>query len=148
MDTGITKNKKESGFTLIEAAIAFVVMMVGALAMSSLFVYSLQNNVGGGERAQAMAVAQQQLEQLRSVKFNDATLAVGTTTLPTITSGGRNYTVVRTIENETNPDATLKWLKKITIRVTPANAAETWQRTAVVLVTHRSTLGTGAYAVQ
>ena len=52
-------------------------MLVGALAVSSLFVFSTQNNVGGGERALAMAVAQQQLEQIRSVSFEDSTLTAG-----------------------------------------------------------------------
>jgi len=145
-----TRNPKtqESGFTLVETVIAFVVMMVAALAMASLFVYSIQNNVGGDERARAMAVAQRQLEQLRSVDFNDSTLAVGTTTLPTITSAGRNYTVVRTITNEMNSDGTLKGLKKISISVTPASADRPWQRTAVVLVSHRSTMATGLYAAR
>ena len=64
----------EGGFTLIETSIAMVVMMVAALACSSLFVFSIQNNVGGSERALSMAVAQQQLEQLRSVEYKDSTL--------------------------------------------------------------------------
>lgn len=138
----------ERGFTLIETAIAMVVMMVGALAISSLFLFSIQNNVGGGERAQSMAVAQRQLEQLRIVKFDDSTLAVGTTTLPMVISAGRTYSVVRKIENETNPDASLKSLKKITVTVTPVSVAHSWQRTPVVLVSQRSTMATGAYAVQ
>ena len=71
----------EHGFTLIETTISMVVMMIAGLAVSSLFVFSLQNNVGGGDRALAMAVAQQQLEQLRSVAYDDTTLSVGTTTV-------------------------------------------------------------------
>ena len=146
MDNEIQK-KNEQGFTLIETSIALVVMMVVALSMSSLFMYSFQNNVGGNDRALAMAVAQRQLEQLRSVSFNDATLASGTTTLPTITSGGRNYSVVRTITDETNSNGSLKLLKKISISVTPMTAAKSWQRTPVVLVSHRSSLAIGAYSV-
>ena len=141
------QKKNERGFTLIETSIALVVMMVVALSMSSLFMYSFQNNVGGNDRVLAMAVAQRQLEQLRSVNFNDATLAVGTTTLPTVTEGNRSYSVVRTITDETNWNATLKHLKKISISVTPVTGVKAWQRTAVVLVSHRSTLATGPYAV-
>jgi len=141
------KNNSERGFTLVETAIALVVMMVVSLSMSSLFVYSLHNNVGGNDRALSMAVAQRQLEQLRSVNFNDATLTVGTTTLPTVTEGGRSYTVVRSISDETNGDGTLKQLKKITISVTPITGVKSWQRTPVVLVSHRSSLTTGVYAV-
>jgi Tfp pilus assembly protein PilV len=141
------QKKNERGFTLIETSIALIVMMVVALSMSSLFMYSFQNNVGGNDRALAMAVGQRQLEQLRSVNFDDATLAAGTTTLPTITSGGRNYQVVRTITDETNSDGSLKLLKKISISVTPMTAAKSWQRTPVVLVSHRSSLAIGAYSV-
>ena len=148
MKTVNQQRNGESGFTLIETAIALVVMMVGALAVSSLFLYSIQNNIGGGERAQSMAVAQRQMEQLRSVKFTDATLAVGTTTLPNVINGGRAYNVVRNIEDLTNPDGSSRALKKITLTVTPASAAQAWQRSQVALVSHRSTMATGAYAVQ
>ena len=137
----------QRGFTLIETSISMVVMMVAGLAVSSLFAYSLQNNVGGADRALAMAVAQQQLEQLRSVAFEDATLNVGTTT-STVTSGQRSYSVVKAIANELNDDNSAKQLKKITITVTPTDGTPTWTRSAVVLVSLRSTLASGSYAVQ
>ena len=143
------KNKTpnaQSGFSLIETTIALLVMMVGALACASLFVFSLQNNVGGSERALAMAVAQQQLEQVRSVNYEDATLTAGTTT-STVRNGERNYTVERTVANETNSDGSAKQLKRITITVTPQTAGADWMRTPVVLVSQRSTLATGSYAV-
>jgi Tfp pilus assembly protein PilV len=137
----------ERGFTLIETSISMVVMMIAGLAVSSLFVFSLQNNVGGGDRALAMAVAQQQLEQLRSVAYDDSTLSVGTTT-STVTSGGRDYSVAKTIALETNDDNSSKALKKITLVVTPTDGAQAWTRTSVTLATFRSTLASGNYAVQ
>jgi Tfp pilus assembly protein PilV len=149
MNTPRPKNEtptNQSGFTLVETSIALVVMMVGALACSSLFVFSLQNNVGGSERALAMAVAQQQLEQLRSVTYEDTTLTAGTTT-STIRCGERNYTVQQTIADETNSDNSVKNLKRITITVTPQTAGADWMRTPVVLVSERSTLATGSYLV-
>jgi Tfp pilus assembly protein PilV len=149
MKTKTPKNetaKGQAGFTLIEACIALVVMMVGALACASLFVFSLQNNVGGSERALAMAVAQQQLEQIRSVKYEDTTLNTGTTTA-TVRSGERNYTVQRVVASETNSDGSAKELKRITVTVTPQSAGPNWMRSPVVLVSMRSTLSAGAYAV-
>ena len=144
-----TTNKQgERGFTLVETSISMVVMMVAGLAVSSLFVFSMQNNVGGNERALAMAVAQQQLEQLRSVSFEDATMGVGTTT-STITNGEHNYTVSKTIANETNPNGSAKSLRKITIVVTPLGGSHgEWTRTPVTLVSLRSTLASGSFAVQ
>ena len=142
--TQATRN--EGGFTIIETTIASLVMLVGALAVSSLFLFSTQNNIGGGERALAMAVAQQQLEQLRSVTFEDATLNVGTTT-STVRTGERNYTVQRVVADETNDDNSSKQLKRITITVTPIVAGADWTRTPVVLTSFRSTLATGSYAL-
>ena len=139
--------KGERGFTLVETSISMVVMMVAGLAISSLFVYSLQNNVGGADRALAMAVAQQQLEQLRSVTYEDTTLAVGSTT-SNVETGGRTYSVVKTIAAETNDDLSSKELKRITITVTPLEGASTWTRSSVVLVSYRSSLASGSYAVQ
>jgi Tfp pilus assembly protein PilV len=136
----------QGGFTLIETSISMVVMMVGALACSSLFVFSMQNNVGGSERALSMAVAQQQLEQIRSVSYEDITLDAGTTSF-TVNSGGRTYNVQRVVANETNPDNSPKQLKKITITVTSQSAGPNWTRTPVVLVSYRSTLTTGSFAV-
>lgn len=135
----------ERGFTLVETTIASLVMLVGALACSSLFVFSLQNNVGGSERALAMAVAQQQLEQIRSVTYEDATLIAGTTT-STVTNGVRPYTVQRTVVDETNADNSPKNLKRITVTVTP-QTGEPWMRTSVVLTTYRSTPASGSYLV-
>ena len=136
----------EGGFTLIETSIAMVVMMVAALACSSLFVFSIQNNVGGSERALSMAVAQQQLEQLRSVDYEDSTLNDLTTNF-SVTTGGRTYNVQREVVTEKNSNDTSKKLKRITITVTPQAAGPNWTRTPVVLVSYRSTLDPGSYKV-
>ena len=138
----------ERGFTLIETCISMVVMMVAGLACTSLFVFSLQNNVGGGDRALAMAVGQQQLEQLRSVAYEDATMTVDTTTTTTITNGARTYSVVRTVALEKNDDNSSRALKRITLVVTPIDGAPSWTRSSVTLVSLRSSLGSGSYAVQ
>ena len=149
MKTQTPKNKNfkgQQGFTLMETSIAMVVMLVGALGIASLFVFSMQNNVGGGERALAMAVAQQQLEQIRSVSYEDTTLDDGTVT-STVQSAQRNYSVQRTVAQETNADGSPKQLKRITITVTPQAGSPNWVTTPVVLVSLRSTLTTGNYAV-
>ena len=137
----------QRGFTLVETCISMVVMMVAGLAVSSLFVFSLQNNVGGGDRALAMGVAQQQLERLRSVAYEDTTLDVGTTT-STVTTGERSYSVVKTIALETNDDNSSKQLKRITLVVTPTEGAPAWTRSSVTLVSLRSSLASGSYALQ
>ena len=145
--TARSDQQGQRGFTLVETCISMVVMMVAGLAVSSLFVFSLQNNVGGGDRALAMGVAQQQLERLRSVAYEDTTLDVGSTT-STVTTGERSYSVVKTIALETNDDNSSKQLKRITIVVTPTEGAPAWTRSSVTLVSLRSSLASGSYAVQ
>jgi Tfp pilus assembly protein PilV len=148
MKAKVENRKNERGFTLVETTISMVVMMVAGLAVASLFVFSTQNNVGGNERALAMAVAQQQMEQLRSVNFDSTLLNAGTTT-STIRSSDRDYTVVKAITDEINPNNTVKQLRRITITVTPIGGGRAnWTRTPVILVALRSTIATGSFAVQ
>ncbi len=108
----------ECGFTLVEAAIAMVIMMVAVLASASIFAYSIKNNSGASDRELAMAVAQQSIEQLRNASFTDAALTATTGVTSTITRAGRNYTVqtVITDSNTVNGAATMK---TITVQVTP-----------------------------
>jgi Tfp pilus assembly protein PilV len=145
-NTKTKTDKNQRGFSLVETTVTSLVMMVGALAVSSLFLFSTQNNIGGADRALAMAVAQQQMEQLRSVTFEDTSLNAGTTN-STVRNGDRNYIVQRVVANETHADGTAKQLKKITIRVTPNMGGPAWTRTPVELTTLRSTLAAGSYAV-
>lgn len=77
----------KAGFTLIETSIAMLVMMVIGLGATSLFFFSIRNNAGGSERSQAMAVAQQRLEELRSVGFHDPKLAIGQSTSTVVIEG-------------------------------------------------------------
>ena len=150
MQAKVDKNNKQSerGFSLIETCIAMVVMMVAGLAVASLFVFSMQNNVGGSERALAMAVAQQQLERLRVVNFEDTSLNAGSSTT-TVSSGGHSYTVVKTITDETNTNGSNKQLRKITITVTPVGGSRgSWTRSPVTLVSLRSTLASGSFTAQ
>ena len=125
-----------------------VVMLVGALACSSLFVFSTRNNIGGGERALAMAVAQQQLEQIRSVSYEDTALDVGTAT-STVQSGERNYTVAKNRSpGNGNERRQPQAVEKITITVTPqAGGRSQWSHTPLCSSRFRSTLTIGNYAV-
>lgn len=135
-------DRKQGGYTIIETCIAMVVMMIAALASASLFAYSIKNNSGANDRELAMAVAQKQLEQLRSVSFTDSSLTATTTagtTTPT-TNANRQYTVNVTItdSNTVNGAATIK---TIVVKVTPVGTA----LGAVTLRTQRSTLLKGPY---
>jgi type II secretory pathway pseudopilin PulG len=77
----------EEGFTLLETVIAMIVMMTVGLGASALFLYSITNNSAAGARAQALAVAQQEMERLRSVPWDDPLLDV-TAVAPAAPAGG------------------------------------------------------------
>lgn len=128
------------GFTLLETCVAMVIMLVSVLASASLFAYSIKNNSGANDRELAMAVAQQQMEQLRNVAFTDASLTATTGTTTTVTRAGRQYSVVKVI-TDSNTINGLPTLKTITTRVTPVGGT----LGAVVLRTQRSTMLRGPY---
>ncbi len=85
---------EQSGFTLLEAVIALLIMLIVALGSASLFSFSIYNNSGGTDRATSLAIAQQALERLRSAQFNstttDAVLNGGTTPQTGIVRDGGN----------------------------------------------------------
>ena len=134
----------QRGFTLVETTIALLVMMVVGLGAASLFVYSIKNNGGAGDRAMAMAVAQQQMEELRRVSFSNSNLAAttGTTSTVNIAVSGVNrpFRVVTTIADTTTT------LKTITIQVYPPNNnGQSWASTPVTLQVLRASSSTGSY---
>jgi len=127
---------QQGGFTLMEAAIAMVIMMVAVLGSASLFAYSIQNNSHAVDRELAMALAQQRMEQLRNVSFTNASLTAtasgGTTT--TVIRAGRSYRVTTTIV-DSNTIAGQPTMKSITIEVTPVGST----LGSVILRTQRCT---------
>ncbi len=146
--------KSARGFTLIETAIAMVVMMIAALGAASLFMYAMKYNSNAKDRELAMAVAQRRIERLRTVPFTSGTrnlaytsgglgqtAAAGVT--ETTTNGGRPYQVVTTItdvafDTAATPQPTLK---RITISVTPTGAGNVLG--AVTVTTLRATVVKG-----
>jgi Tfp pilus assembly protein PilV len=133
----------EQGFTLIETCIAMMIMMVAGLAVAGLFTYSIRYNTGGTDRAVAISIAQQQIEQLRVVAFTDSTLNVSAATVltPDIVSNGRTYRVTKTVTGTNNDAGGNPTLKTITIRVDPKSPG--WAGFPVILRTVRTSASKG-----
>jgi type II secretory pathway pseudopilin PulG len=145
--------KGECGFSLVEVVVALLLLMIAVVGVFAAFTYSTIYNSGNSQRSQALSVLQQQVEQLRSLKFNpppaviDPSLAGGVK--PTITTppaaDGQRYLVDVTVDDDpftpgVQTDAT-KTLKEITLTVTPLGANNTWvtaKRTQVVFRRVRS----------
>ena len=143
------RSSGEDGFTLLETAIALVLMMVVALGCASLFSFSIYNNSGGSDRATSLAIAQQAVEALRSARFNstttDAVLNGGTTVQAGVVRDGRTFRLTRVIDDDPSTAAVdvdaASNLKSITITVVPQSIGRGWAFGAggsVTLITQRS----------
>jgi prepilin-type N-terminal cleavage/methylation domain-containing protein len=94
-DTTATRSS-ESGFTLIEALIAIVILAFGMIAITNLMIVSATSNSVAHQSTAATAIASQTLENLKAAGFNDATLAASPpgSSLDTDTTGYFSDTAV------------------------------------------------------
>ena len=136
------QNRRERGFTLLETCAALLVMMIGGLGIAAVFTYAIRNNTGSRDRAAALAVAQQQMEQYRNLTFADPGLTATVANPPavTVTSAGRTYSVKTTITDTTSS------LKTIKIQVTPQMNDDDWALGLVEISVQRSTFAMGPYS--
>jgi type II secretory pathway pseudopilin PulG len=143
------QERSEAGFTLFETTIALVVMMIAALGAASVFSYSINYNSGGSDRLVALAIAQEQLELMRSAQFNstitDTILTGGTSSQSGVVRMGKRYVVTTTIDDNpatADPDViATTTLKHITVAVAPENVSQGWSLNAgatVSLITQRA----------
>lgn len=143
------RRRGEAGFTLFETTISMVVMMIAALGAASVFSYSINYNSGGSDRLVALALAQEQLERIRSGQFNSTTtdtiLNGGTSIQSGLIRNGKRYVLTTTIDD--NPATATAdvipttSLKRITVAVAPENVSQGWSLNAgarITLVTQRA----------
>ena len=130
------KSSGEAGFSLIEVAVAFVMIMVAVLGVFFTITYAITYNSGNYLRAQALAVLQDQAEKIRSAKFTpsyaDPILQGGTQPDQTVTlPNGSQYIVSTVVDNDPNTagiqDETVTTsYKEVTITTTFANMSPGW----------------------
>lgn len=115
------------GFTLIEVALSMVILLVALLGVIVVFGFAVNYNSGNNARSEALAILQQEVEQLRSLKFTstamDARLAGGTKAPKIVTmAGGNRFRVNIVIDDDPTVAGVQtdnnKTLKEITISVT------------------------------
>jgi type II secretory pathway pseudopilin PulG len=134
----------EAGFSLIEAAIALVIIMIALLGVAWSISYAITYNAGNNNRAKTLAVLQQEVERLRSAKFtptftDNALLGCAdgaACSTSTITSESLSFVITKTIDNDPSTPiiddeadvlSAETSLKEIKISATLANPSPGWQ---------------------
>lgn len=139
---------KDGGFTLIETCIALLILMIVGLGVASLFLYAIKNNSGAGSRALTLAVAQQQLEELRGATFDnlETAVAAGGGSPKVVTMAGQQFNVQTTLNYTpaAPPNATTKTVVIDVSAVT--NGSVAWIGVPVRFVTTRVTPRSGSYS--
>ena len=135
---------RDAGFTLIEAAVAMVVIFVALMGVAWSITYAINYNAGNNNRAKTLAVLQQEIERLRSAKytptFTDPALygcdLGGVCSSSTIVSENLSFVVTKTIDNdpatgaiddETEIASSATSFKEIRLSATLANPSPGWQ---------------------
>ena len=88
----------QKGFTLLELLIALVILAIGLLGLAGLHIAAIQGNVSGFKLSAASAIAQERIEELKTMDTTSAALSVGdhaddgNVTVQGVTYS-RNYTI-------------------------------------------------------
>jgi len=138
------EHSPEAGFSLIEAAIALVIIMIALLGVAWSISSAITYNAGNNNRAKTLAVLQQEVERLRSAKFtpsltDNALLGCdigGACHTTTVTSEQLSFLITKTIDNdpsttavddETEVLSSATSFKEIKLSATLANPSPGWQ---------------------
>jgi Tfp pilus assembly protein PilV len=134
----------DDGFSLIEAAIALVIIMIALLGVAWSITYAITYNAGNNNRAKTLAVLQQEVERLRSAKFTPTFTDVAllgcdlgsACSTSTVVSESLTFTVTTTIDNdpstvaiddEAEVSSLATSFKEIKVSATLANPSPGWQ---------------------
>lgn len=119
----LNKKKNQTGFTLLEAVIAILILVVGLSAIIQFFPFSLKIISDSKSLTTVSNIALLKIEELRSLDYDS--INVGTieskqrvSTDPTsYLYDYQRQTVVETVDGNLNPSGSDLGLKKITVTV-------------------------------
>jgi type IV pilus assembly protein PilV len=106
-----TQRRREKGFSLIEVLISLVILAVGLLALAELQIFSIKGGSASNHVTQATILAQNRLEELRRLSYNDSLLTHGQHEEGTLsgTIFSRAHDVADLSSTMKNVTATVRW---------------------------------------
>jgi type IV pilus assembly protein PilV len=88
------------GFTLIEVMVSIIILMVAMLGTFQVINLALDKNVENQLRQRGMAVAEQQLNDIKAIPFNNLTTPSATSDVHVaIGPVAKDFTVTRLVQN-------------------------------------------------
>jgi type IV pilus assembly protein PilV len=109
------------GFTLIEVLIGLVILAIGILGVASMHIASMKGNICSNNLTQAAMLAQDKLEHLKYLSYDDSNLRSGEYDEGTIpdTIFSRQYHVAEDGGNSIKTIAvTVQWIDRINHNLT------------------------------
>lgn len=103
--------RSRAGFTLVEVLVSLTILAIGLLAISSMVPTAYTNISSSGKDTQALAFAQQRLDELRALSYTDSSLSSGTYT---DTAPATGFTQSYLVE----ADTPIAGVKRLTVTVT------------------------------
>ncbi len=104
----------KGGFTLIEVLAALTILAFGLLAIGSLQITSVRGNFFSNNVTRATVLAQDRLEQLRNLPWDDAALGSGHHKDGVISDSifSRSYSVADTTNTMKRIAVTVQWIER------------------------------------
>jgi type IV pilus modification protein PilV len=143
--------QREGGFTLVETLVSLIIAMISVLGAISLFTYAVNYNSGASGRAMALTIAQQRMEQMRSLAFSDLDSTEEVDTENQVKGADHEFTVSTHVCDGSNHDDNLckdgagavncsasPTMKAVTIRVAPSSPNAEWARDTVTVRAYRA----------
>ena len=116
------KKDREAGFTLLEVIVAVSILTVGLLAVASMQTAAIRGNETAYRVTESVTWAQDRLEFLLSLPYDDAALSIGTGKADPMTPPP-NHTITYDVE-----DGPIANTKRITVTATRQDRGVTKRR--------------------
>jgi len=91
---------KSNGFTLVEVLVALIILSISLLALAGLMVTTTKNNSFGSNVTEAATFAQDKLEELRAMRWDDIPEGTSSDPVPKTGSTGINYTRIWKVKTD------------------------------------------------